>query len=599
MSGFSITRTDNLAKPRQLAAWLTLFTLVLAGAGCRIPGLRCATPGAPLPERYAWNNGHPYVTPRSPTQPSRPPKVEPQSNSNNQFGPEIQPVSFEQSLEPQARIRTTGNQDVTAVPTPPVSPPQTLPQETLGPAPQTDLATDNGPAPPTPPTIELVPAEQAELQIFDTENSARLPHEVFFNDPYLSLLISQALVDNQELKKLSEEIQVARNEAYALSGEYLPFVSLGTGVGIDKSGKYTRFGALEDQLEVAPGRDFPEPLPDFLTAGKMSWEIDIWSRMRNAQRSATMRFLGTQDGRNYVVTRLVAEIAENYYSLLALDLRRETLDLTISIQRESLRFAEAQKIAGAGTELAVQRFKAEVQKNEAEKSVLMQEIVQIENRINFLLGRYPQPVERATTNFFDMNLGALGAGVPSELLQQRFDIQQAERQVEAAGLDVKVAKARFYPSLNLTAGLGWNAFSTGYLLKTPDSLMYGLASELVGPLINKRAIKAAYASANALQLQSIYNYQQTILRAHVEVVNQITKVENYRRTIEAKRQQLTALEASVAAANKLFQNAQAEYVEVLLAQREMMEARMQLIEIKKEQLSAIVNAYQALGGGAF
>ncbi|MHC4880957.1 MAG: TolC family protein, partial [Planctomycetota bacterium] len=123
--------------------------------------------------------------------------------------------------------------------------------------------------------------------------------------------------------------------------------------------------------------------------------------------------------------------------------------------------------------------------------------------------------------------------------------------------------------------------------------------DLVGPLINRRAIEADYCSANAAQLQSIYNYQRTVLTAHIEVVNHMTKVENYRQSIEVKKQQLAALEASVNAANQLFQNARAEYVEVLLAQREMMEARMLLIETKQQQLGAIVNAYQALGGGGF
>jgi outer membrane protein TolC len=127
--------------------------------------------------------------------------------------------------------------------------------------------------------------------------------------------------------------------------------------------------------------------------------------------------------------------------------------------------------------------------------------------------------------------------------------------------------------------------------------VYGVAGDLVGPLINKRAIKAAYSTANAKQLQAIYNYQQTILEAHIEVVNFLTKVENYRRSIEIKKQQLLALEASVDAANNLFQNARAEYVEVLLAQRELMEARMLLIDTKQEQLGAVINAYQALGGG--
>jgi NodT family efflux transporter outer membrane factor (OMF) lipoprotein len=428
-------------------------------------------------------------------------------------------------------------------------------------------------------------------------NSALLPQAAFYDDPFLIDLINQALVGNQELRILAEEIRIANYETYARSGEYRPFVTGGLGAGIEKPGLHTPGGAVEDQLDAAPGKSFPDPLPNFLVGTQISWELDIWKRLRNAQQAAAVRYLGSREGRNFVVTRLVAEISENYYKLLALDNRLATLEKTIEIQKSSLLVAEAKKNAGRGTELAVRRFEAEVEKNQAERSILQQEIVETENRINFLAGRFPQRVERSSVPFVDLALNELCSGIPSELLQNRADIRQAEREVAATGLDIKVARARFYPSLSLTGGLGWNAFGTGYLFRTPESLVYGVAGDLVGPLINKRAIKAAYSTANAKQLQAIYNYQQTILEAHIEVVNFLTKVENYRRSIEIKKQQLLALEASVDAANNLFQNARAEYVEVLLAQRELMEARMLLIDTKQEQLGAVINAYQALGGG--
>ena len=430
-------------------------------------------------------------------------------------------------------------------------------------------------------------------------NSAQLPHSAFYNDPFLLTLIQQTMSGNQELKILSEEIRIACNEAYARSGEYRPFVTLGAGAGYDKVGEHTRFGAVENQLEVTPGRAFPEPLGDFLVGGNMSWEIDIWNRLRNSQRAAAMQYLGTQEGRNYIVTRVVSEVAESYYELLSLDSRLENLQRTIEIQKSSLEVCRRQKKAGRATELSVQRFIGEVEKNRSERSLIQQEIVETENRINFLAGRYPQPVERISTDFIELNLGVLSSGVPSELLQNRADIREAERNVAAAGLNLEVARARFYPNLSLRANLGWNAFRTGYLFRTPESLIYGLAGELVGPLINKRAIQADYRSANAEQLQAIYNYQQTVLEAHIEVVNNMTKVENLRRSIDIKKKQLNALEASVQAANRLFQNARVEYVEVLLAQREMMEAKMLIIDTKREQLEAVVNAYQALGGGQF
>ena len=126
-----------------------------------------------------------------------------------------------------------------------------------------------------------------------------------------------------------------------------------------------------------------------------------------------------------------------------------------------------------------------------------------------------------------------------------------------------------------------------------------VAGDLVAPLINKKAIQADYLTANARQLQAVYNYQRVILNAFTEVVNRVSKVENYSKSIEIKKQQLESLEAAVEAATKLFQNARVEYIDVLFAQRDLLDARMVLIETKSEQLSAIVNTYQALGGGAY
>ena len=439
----------------------------------------------------------------------------------------------------------------------------------------------------------------------DQENSACMDLHQFFNDPLLTGLIDQAMFDNQELKILAQDIRIANNEVLARSGAYLPFLNFGAGMGVDKPGRFTRAGAVEDQLQIRPGQGFPEPLPDFLVATNVSWEIDIWKRLRNAQRAAALRYLGTADGRNYVVTRLVAEIAENYYELLALDKRLETLDKTISLQEQSLEKAKAKKAAGADTELGVQRFQAEVRKNQSEKLIIQQSIVEAENRINFLVGRYPQNVERQRVNFFDLNLQALSIGVPAQLLQNRSDIRQAERELQSAGLEVQVARARFYPSLVLSAGVGYRAFNPKYLFTTPDSLIYNAAGDIVAPLVNRRAIKADYLNANAEQLQAVYNYQRTVLNAFTEVINRISKVENYGKSLDIKLQQLEALEASVDAATKLYQTplptapgrTNVDYVDVLLAQRDLQDAKVVVIETKQQQLSAIVSAYQALGGG--
>lgn len=430
-----------------------------------------------------------------------------------------------------------------------------------------------------------------------SENSACLGVDEFFGDPALTFLIDQALAGNRELKILNEEIQIARNEILFRRSQYLPFVTYGARAGLEKNSQYTPLGAAEEQLTYPGEHHFPDPVPNFLGSLNLFWQLDIWRELRNARDAAAQRYVAACEKRNFFVTRMVAEIAEDYYTLMALDKRLENLDQTTRLQEKSLEFAKSRKEAGRDTELAVQRFQAEVRKNKSEILIIRQEIIEAENRINLILNRFPQPVEFTNEEFLDLQLRALHVGIPAQLLQNRPDIRQAERELAAAGLDIKVARAHFYPRLDITGAVGLEAFNPKYIFSTPESLIYNVAADLAGPLINRKAIQAEYMTANAKQLQALYEYQLTVLKAFTEVVNYVAKADNFTRSIEVKKLQLESLEASVDAATDLFQNARAEYVEVLLAQRDLRDARMGLIDTKNEQLSAIVNAYQALGGG--
>ena len=429
------------------------------------------------------------------------------------------------------------------------------------------------------------------------DNSSQVPIDEFFNDPVLTGLIDQGLTGSLPLKILNEDIQIANNEVWGRTGAYLPLVTIGGGARLDKFSQYTLLGADNAQNLLPNGSHFPRPLPDFLGAADLSWQIDIWRQLRNARDAAALRYLGTADGRNYVITRLVAEIAENYFALMALDKRMENLDRIIALQEQSLEVSKLNKEGVRGTELAVQRFLAEVRKNQSEKLIVKQEIIEAENRINFLVGRYPEPVERLSDRFFDLTLHSLSLGVPSELLQNRPDVRQAERELAAAGLDISVARANFYPKAMITGGVGWEAFNPRFLFLTPESLIYNVAGNLVAPLINKRAIQAEYMNANARQLQALYNYQKVILNAFTEVINRISKVQNYSNSVAIKKQQVEALEESVDIVSKLYNFARAEYIDLLFAQRDLRDAIIVLIDTRKEQLTAIVETYQALGGG--
>ncbi|WP_304132572.1 TolC family protein, partial [Mesonia mobilis] len=161
----------------------------------------------------------------------------------------------------------------------------------------------------------------------------------------------------------------------------------------------------------------------------------------------------------------------------------------------------------------------------------------------------------------------------------------------------KVAKARFYPSLGISASLGYQAFNAKYLLKTPQSLLYSLAGDITAPLINRNAIKADYNSANAMQVQAVYNYERTVLNAYIEVANKVSRINNLEKSYDLVERQVEALTKSIDISNGLFRNARADYMEVLLTQRDALESKFELIETKKKQMNALVNIYQALGGG--
>ena len=428
------------------------------------------------------------------------------------------------------------------------------------------------------------------------QNSTQLSIEDFYQDSTLTCLIDQAVASNRELKVLNEDVQIAGNEVLTRSGQYLPFLSVGAGPALDRVSRFTSEGAGIVSDPFLPGRFWNLAHGDFQTGINLTWQLDIYRQLRNARDAAGQRYNVALERRNYFVTRLVADVAENYYRLMALDKRLENLNLTIDLQEQSLKVAQALKDAARITELGVLRFRAEVRRNQSEKLIVNQDIIVTENRINFLLNRYPQTVERVSANFYDLNLNRLSVGIPSELIRNRPDIRQAERDMAANGLDVKVARINFFPQFVINAGTGLQAFDLRYFFE-PQAVIGNIAGGLVGPLVNKRGIRAQYLTANARQLQSIYNYQRTVLNAFTEVTNRLSQVEKYTASIEIKKQQLQALQASVEVATNLFQNARIEYIDVLFAQRDLRDARMILIDTKAEQLAAIVNTYQAIGGG--
>ena len=431
----------------------------------------------------------------------------------------------------------------------------------------------------------------------DTLNSGNVARQQFYADPNLRDLIELALKNNQELNITTQELQIAQNEVLARTGAYRPFVALQGGASVDKVGRYTLPGATVDATEIKPSVRTPDPLTNFMVGPVATWEVDIWRKLRNAKKAAVTRYQSSAEGRNFMVTNLVAEIATAYYELLGLDNELAIVLQNLGIQTNALQLVRTQKEATRVTELAVRRFEAQVLNTQGLQYGIQQRIVETENRINFLVGRFPQPVPRSSPDFSTLVPQTLLAGIPSQLLLNRPDIRRAELDLTAAKLDVQVARANFYPTLNISAGLGFSAYNPMLLLKAPESLIFSLAGALTGPLVNRYGITAEYNSATARQKQAVLNYERTVLSAYVEVANQLSNISNLAKSYDTKAEQVEALTQSVVISNTLFNAARADYTEVLFTQRDALESRFQLIETKVQQLTAMVSVYRALGGG--
>ena len=431
--------------------------------------------------------------------------------------------------------------------------------------------------------------------LVDTVNNADIQWRLYYKDPNLTALIDSALQNNQELNILLQEIASSKNEVTARKGEYLPFVNLGAAAGPEKSGRYTFDGISEEDIKANPGRE-PKYLGDYMVGAYASWELDIWKKLRNAKKSALMKYLSTVEGRNFMVTNLVAEIAASYYELMGLDNLLEIIHQNILIQDNALRIIKLEKEAAKVSQLAVNRFDAQLLNTKNLQFDIQQKIVEIENRINFLVGRFPQHINRQSNSFNEIKTDIVHTGIPSSLLANRPDIRQAEFDLSSAKLDVDVARANFYPSVRLTASIGLNAFNPAYIFK-PASMIYNFTGDLIAPLINKNAINTIYKNANLKQIASVFNYEKTILAAYIDVLNQLAKTENYLSSYETKLREVEILSQSILISNDLFVSARADYIEVLLTQREALESKIDLIEIKLKQLEAKVNIYRALGGG--
>ncbi|MEQ9442266.1 MAG: efflux transporter outer membrane subunit [Cyclobacteriaceae bacterium] len=420
------------------------------------------------------------------------------------------------------------------------------------------------------------------IETSDTTSLADIPWNEVFTDTVLQGLISEGLTANLDLKIAVANIQRAEANFLQAKGALLP--------GLDVAGSAS-FSKLANTISVASG--FAQQ--QYQLYGSASWEVDIWGKLRSAKRSALANVLASEAYRRAVQTRLIADIANNYYTLLALDKQLEITEQTVEFREEYVETVEFLKNAATVTGADLMQSRANQFSAEVMVPDLKQAIREVENALSILLGKSPDEINRTALEAQNPR-ELLDTGVPSLLLSNRPDVQQAEFEVRSAFEMVNSARAYFYPSLTLTGASGFAAQDISELFN-PTSVFGNIAGGLLQPVFNQNVNKARLQVNIANREEAYAIYEQTLLSAGEEVSNALYAYDMAEQKISVRQNQLEALENAVDYNQELLQYGSANYVDVLTSQQNLLSAQLSGVEDQLQKLQAIVELYRALGGG--
>ena len=402
----------------------------------------------------------------------------------------------------------------------------------------------------------------------DTVSTASVSWDKIFTDPILQEWIKLGLEHNTDMNVARMKVEESQAYLHAARRALLP------GVGFSAS------GGLPGSFSVS------------VTA---SWETDIFGSLRNAKRKAEAAVKQSEAYKQAVQTHLVATIANNYYMLLMLDEQLNISKRTLNTWEENIRAMEALKRAGKTNEAAVLQAKANKLSVEANVLTLEKEILAVENSFCALLGTVPMSITRSKLE--DQKLPSkLSAGIPADLLSKRPDVRQAEMSLAQYFYDRNIAQAAFYPNLSLSGALGWTT-GAGAIVLDPGSLIANLIASVSQPIFNRGAIKARRLAAEAQYKQAVYNFRQTLLDAGVEVNNALSLWETAKRRVELDKKQIVNLQAAVWNTQLLMKHGNASYIEVLTAQKNLLQVELGEVSDRFDELQSVINLYHALGGG--
>lgn len=402
----------------------------------------------------------------------------------------------------------------------------------------------------------------------DSVSTASLSWDAMFTDPYLQDWIQTGLDYNTDLNIARLKVSEAEAALLAARWALLP--------GAD----FNMQGGLPGQFSASIGA---------------SWQADIFGSLRNSKRKAQAALEQSEAYRQAVQTQLVATIANSYYTLLMLDEQLNISTRTMKTWDESIRTLEALKRAGKTNEAAVLQAKANKLSVEANILTLEKEILAVENSMCSLMGLVPMPITRGTLAEQQFPQ-TLSAGVPAELLSRRPDVRQAELALAQTFYSVNSARASFYPNLSLSGALGWTT-GNGNIVLDPGSLIANLIASVTQPVFGRGVNKARLQTAQAQHEQAAYRFRQSLLDAGVEVNNALTMWQTAQKRVELGKKQIVNLQAAVWNTQLLMKHGNADYLEVLTAQKNLLQAELTEASDRFDEIKSVINLYQALGGG--
>ncbi len=440
------------------------------------------------------------------------------------------------------------------------------------------------------PELEL-PDQFSGLSFADTSSIADLPWKNFFPYPELQNLIDTGLTYNHDLLAATKRIDIARQQVLQSKVLQAPDISLQVAAQISRPSDNSLNGI---SLKSFLGKSY---LEDYNTTLGVSWEADIWGRIRGQKEIILMDYLKTAEATKAVQTRLVADISKGFFNLLMLDQQLEIARRNLLLNDSFVVATRLLKDAGLGNALAVQQAESQKLATALLIPQLEQNISLQENALQILTGQLPGPLSRNSTLEEYSLPGELSAGLPVAMVSRRPDVRSSELELQITNTRIGIAQANMYPAFNITAGGGLQSFKASNWFSIPGSL-FGLAGATIAqPLLQKRALKTQYEVAKLEREEAVIRFRQSVLEATGEVSDALVQLDKLDRQKQITAARADTLRQAVFNARLLFKSDLANYLEVITAQSNALQAELDLAVIKRQELDAMVDLYRSLGGG--